>query len=346
MKRRLLAMVLLLAVVLTAFAGCGAPKVPNKKQIKQDIALNGLNCFELDYQEEILKVDSVEITKRKSDDYYDEVYVSAVLEHDYYTVEAEYVLYYSLYDVGGWVLDYGELTTGFLTVKKSPYVEDVFLDMLKESLTDVKIINRESQADGYNMYFDEITFKGSCEYNYLSVDLTGIYCLSFYDNAWHEDVYIDSIEMNWDKIIGSWKYRNMHHDDISDSESAEIIIDITQVTPVDNESILVTYSGSSWLYNTYINKTLVDEKIENEQRKLEIVYETEEILGCEVELPSSMRSLIMPWEWGDNIGIEIHKENGMSKIQYDYYDDYFEFSKVVSEEEIQDALDKLNDMNS
>jgi len=63
-----------------------------------------------------LDVENLRIEKRKNDEEFDTVYCSVIMSNENYSVDADYILYYSYYDEGGWILDNWEKTDSYTSV--------------------------------------------------------------------------------------------------------------------------------------------------------------------------------------------------------------------------------------
>lgn len=308
MKRRLLAMALLLAVVLTAFAGCGAPKVPNKKQIIEDMEANGLNAFYLDEQDTYFEIDDFEIIKRRTEDTFDEVYIAVILEHDYYTIDAEYALYYNLYDVGGWVLDYSELTYGNITVKKSPYEE-----MLEEAFDAYTIEDRVVGFDKDGDYIEQVSFTGICEYNYSTVEIKGQLDFLFYNNEWFEEVAIESVSSDFSKMLGKWQYEHSETKDYFTLYLNKLIVSPTDgvVLSKYGNSITREYFTSAWRFLSSDSANDYTSKVDDGKIR-DFTAETIDVLGEKVKIHDYYEESLI--RLGDqNIGgyLKFDKDDGI-----------------------------------
>lgn len=226
-----------LCSLLTLFlTGCSDPgkKPANEEKITTDILENGGNCFWLNGQIEDLEIKSLELTRHKTDEDAgtDEAYVSASLENEYYTVDVEYLLYYSFYDVGGWVLDTYSVED-YQAIPTQPYIdEDSFIDYCSNYFNNIEIIDHTYGLEE-DIYQDSISFSGTVDSNYLTETFIGNVNFAFYDDCWNESCIIEPYSTDWSRLLGTWQFT--HHDEY-------IEIDITDINQIDSENISISYN--------------------------------------------------------------------------------------------------------
>lgn len=283
-------------------------KPPNEKFIINDLKKNNVNVFKLNYCDETLNVDSLKITKRKTEGDSDTVYVSAVFKNDDYTVKADITLYYSFYTVGGWVLDYHEITSYKSSANKPFYTNDTFVQFLRENFDDGKIVNRDHGVNGDENYYDDISFSGSLKYNYLTTTITGTYSMVFADDVWYREIVFDGISHDWSKLNGTWKYTHDNGD--------YIILEAKNVSDIGGEkySMSYSYSTSSWKWlDAWYNDNM--KNYTNTGTFESPYYFTDEmnLLGVDVKVPTYV---IMSVDLGSdpslgNYGVYLDRNDGV-----------------------------------
>ncbi|MBQ7815844.1 MAG: hypothetical protein IJ339_00620, partial [Oscillospiraceae bacterium] len=138
--KKIMTMVALAVLMVVTLTACGTSKPPKAEQIKADLIANQANIFNINYTEMSLGVKNVEITKRQTEDIYDEVYVSAQMTDDYYTVNADYVVYYEYFDEGGWCLSGIQLLSYESYAEKFPLTTEQLETIFSSYYSNCKII--------------------------------------------------------------------------------------------------------------------------------------------------------------------------------------------------------------
>lgn len=246
-----ISVIALMICTLFIFAGCGAGnKVPSEKEMKNSLIEQGANIYYLNYENQELEYSDFELTKRKTDEAYDEAYISAVLENDDYIITVKYILYHSYYDVGGWIMDYYEaypisISPNGVNTNEAIVTEELSNFFNRFEITD-NIVG--TTAEGYP--FDAYTFEGYFDYKYASEKFKGEYAEIFIYDTWEPNYYIVNEGIDWSGFIGTWRFE--HYDEF-------IEIEITDINTVGDELIIdYIYSTSPWVddapWYTYFNK--------------------------------------------------------------------------------------------
>lgn len=210
----------------------GSPSVPDKEQMTADILSAGANIFFLNNQDESLNINALDLLRRKTDSDYDEAHVSVALANDRYTVDAEYTLYYSYYDVGGWVLDTYTLDSHQSSVT-GPLLDDAaFIGYCNQFFSSTEITDRTHGVDPSGIYQDNISFCTTRESTYFTEVYSGHINLAFYDDCWHETCVIEPCAVDWDRLMGTWQFT--HYDEY-------VELTITDIAFIDADHITVTY---------------------------------------------------------------------------------------------------------
>lgn len=259
---------------------------PDEPQIAKDLVAQGINVYMLNLNDEYLDVSNVEILRRKTNISDDEVYISVQFENEIYCVDAEYTLFYSYYDVGGWHLDDYAMTFYQSSAKKSPYDEDTFISFACQSFSDCTILNHDYGVNDAGEYYDYITFLGVYNCNYSTANVTGQYSAVFSNDIWHEECYFDDVEMNFEKMYGIWQY--IH--DNGDYVYFDLInIDIYDS---DNSEITYSYSTSAWNWlNVYSANNTAFVSPATTKRVI-LTWETITLMGIDVQMPDGISATI------------------------------------------------------
>ncbi len=255
------------------------PSFANIKKIKSDLISAGGNIFNINFEPISLEFSTAEILRRKSDSEYDEVYISANLQNDYYSVNAEYTLYYSYYDVGGWILDDYILTYYKSYATANPISNTTFEQIILNDFDTCTITSRTQDIDNSGVFYDTITFNTSIDYNYLSVKYSCTAQMVFYDDYWHESLEYIVLGHDWSRILGTWQYVHDNGDYLS--------FTIESLRPLSEENCLIgyNYSSSAWEWlSVYDNQLPHIEPSESRQKN----YLTDKttIMGSEFTIPS------------------------------------------------------------
>lgn len=206
--------------------------IPNEEQMSSDLLNSGANIFSLNNQDEYLDIEQLEVLRRKTNSDYDEVYVSVSLSNEQYVVEAEYTLYYSYYDVGGWVLDTYSLTSHQSGVT-GPLLDDAALiNYCSQFFSSAEIVDRTYGIDTSGIYQDNISLYTTQESTYITEIYSCYINLSFYDDYWHETCNIDLYDVDWSRLIETWQFT--HYDEY-------VELTITDIFFTDSNYITVAY---------------------------------------------------------------------------------------------------------
>lgn len=239
----------LLIISLFLLTSCSVSKPPKIEKIKEDMVAEEVNIYKIDGENTYFNIVSAEIIKRKTDGNKDRVYLDVVMENDYYKLTGEYLLYYNLYDVGGWCLDNYNIEEQSIEVKKSPLNDETFIRKVDTELTDIQIKSKKSFTDDEGIYVDEIYFSG--EYNIgLYKEIVDVkYTNKFYNSRWFENFEIISKTGNWDNYIGNWdadfQVHTWRDPESYEGTSADLkghfSLTVEDVQIYDDESIKIDY---------------------------------------------------------------------------------------------------------
>lgn len=209
-----------------------SPSVPDEEQMSADILNVGANIFSLNNQDEHLSINTLELLRRKTDSGYDEAHITVTFENERYTVDAEYTLYYSFYDVGGWVLDTYTLDSHQSSATKPLMDDAAFIGYCNQFFSSTEITDRAYGVDSSGIYQDDISFCTTRESTYFTEMYSGHINLAFYDDYWHETCVIEPYTVDWSRLMGTWQFT--HYDEY-------VELTITDITFTDADHITVTY---------------------------------------------------------------------------------------------------------
>ena len=276
------------------------PDVPNQDQMATDLIACGANYINVNNESHCFSISYVELMRRKTDADFDEAHISVVFETEYYVVNAEMALYYVFYDVGGWVLDYYEFTSYRSDAKKLPITNESFSTQMCNYFDSCTALERYSWTNSAGNYCESISFASEIRYEYWTVLFSGEYTFEFYDNVWHENPAFTLSSVDWTPLIGSWQYRDQRLNMGAGFYSAELLLNIVDITQNSEDELQITYSGYSYLYDTTSDRLCANEEVIEQTKSFEIKTTKEHILGIEVALPTRLNTVIkMPWEYKD-----------------------------------------------
>ena len=253
---------------------------PTEDQIAQDLIACNENQISLNGQIETLDIKGVKILKRKTTSNYDEVWVDVRYENETYRVFTEYMLYYSYYDVGGWILDSGEETYYASMALRSTLDESVVQDACSAHFSTFEITSRETGLNEDEIFVDQIHFQGTIVSTFVTEKFTGSYTHKFENNYWCDSWEITPEASDWSRVIGSWSFE--HSDEY-------IYLNITDISQIDSKTLRVTYDyeTSPWCDNGpwegYFNaKTDGSKKLQSSTTQtFEISYTSTDFKGGE-----------------------------------------------------------------
>lgn len=243
MKRNTL--ILLSILILLSFYLCGC----QARILSEDEIISGLpddiKTVYINYEPRVLDVQSMDIERRRSDDAFDEVYCTLVMEDDGYKSTASVMLTYAYYDQGGWILDDWEVVSSELKPVASLSQAEVDHELSLYYFDNVEFQTQTFDSDSQITYTSYIASYTGANYSYNgSITLVSAFYADHLSGYWvHELQYDNAFE--WD-IAGTWAAGD---DDIRDSTSLYngsdafcLYIDMDAITP-QNE---ITFSATAF----------------------------------------------------------------------------------------------------
>ena len=341
-------------VILSLFlSSCGGPARPDESQIKADLMTQNANYFNIAKENTCLDIETIEIIRRKSDDQYDEVYVSALLRNEHYVVETGYVLFYSLYDVGGWCLDSYGTEDFYVTGIKAPITEDEFRAKLLKTFSNCEILDRTQEMDSMGNWRDIFSFSTSLWEPCLNLKYTGTAAYGYEDDCWQEQFDFDEPSIDWGGLVDSWSVsqKGVYAKTANSGGGKcdiDIAIDISGAKQLSETELEVSYSGSVYVYEHTTQAVAMDTVFPEQTAVLEI-YTAENLFrdALRPNLPVGA-TIEVPWPGRDgarSADISI-RETGlhMSDMLWNNYSLSFE-KQGPSDEDVQSAIDRLKAMN-
>ena len=318
---------------------------PDIVKIQQDLIDRGENTFYIDYEDVELRVESVEVLRRKSGEKNDEIHVAVSFSNEYYIVNEELTLFYSYYDVGGWYLEDYIITSYQSKAINNPVSNEDFLEMLSYQFDSYSIDSRAHEISADGTYYDHITFSVSVEYEYLVVWFKGTYTYAFMDSMWiqNHDMWIANYD--WSKLQDTFVYRNRSLNMGACFYSAEVTVSISKATQLAGNELKITYSGSTYLYDKTASIKVADEDVPETTRTIKLHTETEYIWGTAFEIPYYGGCIYFPWEWSSEIAIYVDRSDGLYTCNLLCNGSKDQFVRNISNDELQDAFDQLQGMN-
>lgn len=159
-KIAFLFMALIMCLTLCA---CGKSTGIKESQILSDIPGQFLT---VDGQP--LNYDSIEVSKRNTEEGVDNIYFTLAASNSDYEVTAQCYFQYNYYSEGGWILDYAEIVNGEYTVTPlNGYSSDSAEECMQYLYMDYELISSDFGMDGES-YYTEYVYEGTNEWTYYS----------------------------------------------------------------------------------------------------------------------------------------------------------------------------------
>lgn len=314
-------------------------------RIEEDLLSEGLNTLFVNYEEIELDVESLEIIRARETEDGTEIHIAVTFSNEYYVTKLGYILFYSYYDVGGWYLDDYSLTDYSSYAVKNPVSDNDFYDMMMYHFDSYSITSRSTELDEENIYHDFITFTATVDYDYLTVQFEGEYAYEFFDGDWHmyDNLWITGYD--WSQFLGTFRYRDESINMGAGFYSVEAKVTIDEIQQVAEDKLLVTYSGSTYLYDKTLKYLEVDEAVSKQSKEIRISTDQEIVFGYEVNIPQYAGCIFLPWEGTSQMALYLNCEEGIYSEGSVSSSSRESFTRIVSEGDLQDAMDKLEGMN-
>lgn len=339
---------LLLSLLLAILTGCGGSekKGPSKKEIIKALEDTDCHVFCIDGEDVELELDSLEIVLQDTEDGWSEILAEAIFENGIYKAETEMLIGFTHYDKGGWVLEAGDFTYCNLSVEKSPFDKNTILASIEDSFSECSVSSIASEKSENGSFTQTFVFSGTIDHDYLSTTLSGHCTYVFEDNTWKKECVIDTAEYDWSRLIGSWTYRNESAKEGASSYRAILHVDITDVKQINDSQLEITYSGDSSVFDNILDHWWVyGEEVPSQTCVLNIITTADTLFGAEVRLPARASNITLPWAYNTPVKIYIDRASGLD-LPDDFHDkDVYHFAKKVSTEDLQAAIDRMNEMN-
>lgn len=201
MKRSTLILLSILFLLSFYLCGCQA------RILSEDEIISGLpddiKTVYINHEPRVLDVQSMDIEKRRSDDAFDEVHCTLVMEDDGYRSTASCILTFAYYDQGGWILDswdiidscteaISQLTQEETDAELNLYYFDSFI-LQDQQYDNASQTNKATYSVSYDS--DNILYHGT-------VTLESTFYSDWCAGYWvHDLTYNNAFDLN---IIDSW----------------------------------------------------------------------------------------------------------------------------------------------
>lgn len=159
-KSMSLFMALIMCLLLCA---CGKSTGIKESQILSDIPEQFITV-----DGQTLNYDSIEVSKRNTEEGVDNIYFTLAASNSDYEVTAQCHFQYNYYSEGGWILDYAEMVNGEYTVTPlNGYSSDSAEEYMQNYYMDYQLVSSDFGLDG-DSYYTKYVYEGTNEWTYYS----------------------------------------------------------------------------------------------------------------------------------------------------------------------------------
>lgn len=197
MKKKSVWIIVSMMVCLFCLSGC-KPSALSEDEIADSFPENYRYLY-IDGEAYLLDVKSIEIEKRKTDEDIDTVYCTIVMEDDNYRTTADYVLYYSYYDKGGWILDGCDTSDYYTEALCGLSQEKTDMEMSRYYFNSYNFVKEEFDKDTQTSYTYYDAIFTSDNYSYQGGVVLKSY---FYGYSWETSLSYEN-DFDWN-VSGIW----------------------------------------------------------------------------------------------------------------------------------------------
>ena len=346
---------------------------PSIDQVADDLLYLKCNYFSLDGDDTCLDIKNLQLEHIQQGIPYDIYRYHVEYGNDYYKVDAVYNLQY-VYDGEYWVLGNCILDSSKSSAIKSQIDQTKVINRCDGCFDSYELTSHEYWTDENGVFTDVITFQGTLTSKYFTEVFIGTYTYTFENDYWHENWKITPQTIDWQYVEGTWTLE--HYDEF-------ITINIESIVQQDKKiTITYSYETSPWYddgpWDGYFRSdcngsSRSETKL---QRTCEIDFYYSDLVGDTKCRRLDTYAFVLPiqiggWEvtWDQGFfylffdiekGLCIHEFNYLYKnpdqstIQAgndnywgsDANEKTVYFKKVIDYDKLQEAIDKLKDMNS
>jgi hypothetical protein len=294
-------MTLVLSMIVLVLVGC-SNNVPSDDKILSNMNESEIVNVKIGNELKKLKVTSIDVKKDNKEDKSYTVYCTAKQADEKYECTADYVLYYNLYDKGGWILDKFDIEN-----KKLNSLIAVPEEALKETLSeqgysDVELVSIDKYNKNTKVYNSR--YKARTSYPYIT-QINNISMQSeFGDSSWVTAPLSNDESQEWSSMYGNWLG--------TPNEESKTYINI-DIKSIDTEKGIINYS-----YDFYVSGKasedfkykLYTKNMTSELKKYDNIYDYdfETQFTCENETTDVTIAI------GKNKGLRVHANNGITYI--------------------------------
>ena len=209
---------LLTLVICLIFCAC------NNSGVKESEILSDIPEQFLTAEGQNLDYNSIEVSKRNTEDGIDNIYFTLKASNDNYEATAQCHFQYNYYSEGGWILDYTEIVNGEYTlVPLSGCSSNSENEYMQENYMNYQLVDSDFGSDD-SSYYTKYIYEASNEWVYYSQNVSVSYIYTFITelSPWEysENVYCYDISTRWSC--------DRHEDIISDNWVLDLDIEATR----------------------------------------------------------------------------------------------------------------------
>lgn len=193
--KKSMSLFMVLCMVLTLCA-CGKSTGIKESQILSDIPEQFITV-----DGQTLNYDSIEVSKRNTEEGVDNIYFTLAASNSDYEVTAQCHFQYNYYSEGGWILDYAEMVNGEYTVTPlNGYSSDSAEEYMQNYYMDYQLVSSDFGLDG-DSYYTKYVYEGTNEWTYYSQTVSEDFLYIFETglDVWEdsENIYCNNIMTDW-----------------------------------------------------------------------------------------------------------------------------------------------------
>lgn len=212
----------------------------NNSGVKESQILSDMPERFLTIERQNLNYDSIEVSKRNTEDGVDDIYFTLEASNDDYEATAQCHFQYNYYSEGGWILDYAEIVNGGYTlVPLNGYSDsESEEEYMQENYMNHEFVSSDFGSDN-SSYYTECIYEASNEWAYYSQNVSVDYIYTFETglSPWEysENVYCYDISTCWSC--------DKHEDIISDNWVLDLDVEATHSYDGDTINLITSPSA-------------------------------------------------------------------------------------------------------
>lgn len=228
--------------------------------------------------------------------------------------------------------------------KKGRISDEDFLDAMQDHFSNCSITDRIAETNSNGIHTDTIFFDATLESPYLTTYLSGYCYMEFIDDCWTETYDFWIVENDWSSFKDEFGYRNESLNLGAGFYIADVEVSISDIKQLDDSQLQLTYSANVYLFDQTGGYIAENEEILDKTTTIKIYNEKATILGKEIAIPHRARYISLPW-YG-TFALFLDHEIGVAATNNTSVGNAFApFDRLISLDDLQDAMDKLEGMN-